>query len=865
MASSLVSNELTNDTELLGPSGGKFVSSVDSRVVLDIPPKALASSYTFGLQLQHIDLDRFRAYQKVDEKKFGFVLGFSDVLHIKNITGVNISTILHPVFLTLPLLDKFEKAEEAEDVYEVVFVRLKNKDVKSFHQPEAIGNDSFRVKIDDFSTTTDNFSAWKVRKGVASSMVIEAAKYLTGKLCLCNLVSLIRFDDEQPSLRLDCVDVANTGDIVEEYVDSGFKEITSSRSDAVTLKDNETFRIQIVNNMCLEEEVKRTISDQGIQFDESMPSSGVCFPFKTMSPPTEECVLLVVGETFQHPVNFRMDAHKSSTETEDDIFEEEENEEEEHEEFGLDVKRVLVVKVELERDGVEISPQRVSSSRMQLSRRQKQISPMFLAEDDTDDISVDVTMPVKLPSRLSEHKDYSFYILQRAKGIYEKHYMESPVYGPVHVTVKRSGVLCAIIEEDGPEQIPGTTHIQYMSVGPKGRKFVSKVDNRITVDFPKGALDKKVVFQFKSTVLDKQRYQEYAKHGVFGCLLGLTNVLFIKPDVELKRDVKMRIPLDVYDMDDDSEVKFLHWKRVGNRATVMDADLMKEADNSYSIGVSSFSGYGSGLVEKGAKKSSIQTEANFVTGQMSICSILTFHFFDRELKMHHLMFDCVDVYKIDSVKKMHFQNDDMVEIKRTRSKDFEMKTKTKINVSIEGNLKSLDKEIKANYLKFNSIARTNKVMIPVVSKDPGAISIVRYRLPKDTHHAYFSLDKLKTAPLQKQIPKKELKVSGIPVLTEKSLSALSESLPWSTWMKVGIELGLSNDSVRDISEKAEHTNSDPRFQLLCKWKNSSQKSHDELLTQLLYALQEIKRNDIAEVLQLAMVEHRELRRIDFEK
>lgn len=108
-------------------------------------------------------------------------------------------------------------------------------------------------------------------------------------------------------------------------------------------------------------------------------------------------------------------------------------------------------------------------------------------------------------------------------------------------------------------------------------------------------------------------------------------------------------------------------------------------------------------------------------------------------------------------------------------------------------------------------------------------------------------------------------MTGIPVLTEKSLSALSESLPWSTWMKVGIELGLSNDSVRNISEKAEHTSSDPRFQLLCKWKNSCQKSHYELSTQLLYALQEVKRSDIAEVLQLAMGEHRELRRIDFEK
>lgn len=91
-------------------------------------------------------------------------------------------------------------------------------------------------------------------------------------------------------------------------------------------------------------------------------------------------------------------------------------------------------------------------------------------------------------------------------------------------------------------------------------------------------------------MLDKERYQGYAKHGVFGCLFGLTNVLFIKPDVKLNCAVKMRIPLDVYDMEDDSEVKFLHWKRGGNRPTVMDADLTKEADNSYSIGVSSFSG-----------------------------------------------------------------------------------------------------------------------------------------------------------------------------------------------------------------------------------------------------------------------------------
>ncbi len=104
---------------------------------------------------------------------------------------------------------------------------------------------------------------------------------------------------------------------------------------------------------------------------------------------------------------------------------------------------------------------------------------------------------------------------------------------------------------------------------------------------------------------------------------------------------------------------------------------------------------------------------------------------------------------------------------------------------------------------------------------------------------------------------------SVPLLiTDRSLSALSDCLPQSVWRCIGLELSFSNDHISTVFERAEQLKSDPRFELLREWRNSRQ-ANGQAVEELVCALIEIGRNDVAEMLMAVEKDQRELQRSDF--
>ncbi|XP_046360298.2 uncharacterized protein LOC124137865 [Haliotis rufescens] len=408
-------------------------------------------------------------------------------------------------------------------------------------------------------------------------------------------------------------------------------------------------------------------------------------------------------------------------------------------------------------------------------------------------------------------------------------------------------------------------------------------------------------------VVDKERYEGYLKlNDSFTCIQGFTNILAVTPEMELKRPAKVCLPLDLHAKGDNSEVLFVHWKESEeDRGAEVICNLPKEEPkNSYSVDVTSFSSYAPVCVPKKTSLEDIATSVEFISGKRSMCNILTLSSYDTNYKMHRLLMDCVDFYKVNSVIERH-QQDGMREIELSRSRDIQLKRKTRIKVSLEGNLTYLDKNLKVNSLKYDCYARTNKITMPVKSNGR-SMSIVRYTWERENHQVFFFLDKQtlgsssrskaqhrkssqsrsstltsrnvgnngasseenvsSTSPLdlhQRDVTGSQNHRLVHPVLSDKSLSALSDSLPQVVWRSMGLELNFTTDEICSIFEKAERRKSDPRFELLREWKSISRGTSESLINDLVAALEEIGRHDVAEMLRLAAGERREIRRNDF--
>ncbi|XP_071093092.1 uncharacterized protein [Haliotis cracherodii] len=105
-----------------------------------------------------------------------------------------------------------------------------------------------------------------------------------------------------------------------------------------------------------------------------------------------------------------------------------------------------------------------------------------------------------------------------------------------------------------------------------------------------------------------------------------------------------------------------------------------------------------------------------------------------------------------------------------------------------------------------------------------------------------------------------------PVLSEKSLLALSEQLSMTEWNRVLVELNIGSSDIARVCEEATRQNFSQAFKLLVFWIQTNRgKSDRDLINILVAAFVELCRIDMAEVIRKAGRTHRHLKRSDFKK
>ncbi|XP_067663425.1 uncharacterized protein [Haliotis asinina] len=105
-----------------------------------------------------------------------------------------------------------------------------------------------------------------------------------------------------------------------------------------------------------------------------------------------------------------------------------------------------------------------------------------------------------------------------------------------------------------------------------------------------------------------------------------------------------------------------------------------------------------------------------------------------------------------------------------------------------------------------------------------------------------------------------------PLLSEKSLLALSEQLSMTEWNRVLVELNIASSDIARICDEAHRQHFSPAFKLLVFWIQTNRgKSDRDLINILVSAFVELCRTDMAEVIRRAGRTHRHLKRSDFKK
>ncbi|XP_071115990.1 ankyrin-1-like [Haliotis cracherodii] len=496
----------------------------------------------------------------------------------------------------------------------------------------------------------------------------------------------------------------------------------------------------------------------------------------------------------------------------------------------------------------------------------------------------ELIVPLEMPERsIPPQVLYTFTYCMKIGGKWHLEPAEYKEGGCVYGKLTEMDVFC-VTAELKPE---------YATVGPNGHKFVSEKDERIAIDFPEHAVEEETKLIIVTDIIDQQRFEEYKKKNEeFRCIVGFTNILIVSPSVELRADAKIRLPVDAEFEKGDCDVMFLHWNSdedegedVGEDVKVVNA--VTEGASTYTAPVTSFSRYACVAVKRNIPIEEISIAAKHAIGKLNLCVLLTFIDYDQHRGANYLLVDCVEFTKVDRAVELH-RTDGMTEVKHSRSRDIELKDKTKIKVLLGGCIKLHDKSFTTNAFYFNRMSRTNKVIIHFTSK--GKDGNVRYCWGHHDHKIYFPLESKRSVAKKSSSVKPgqmsrsySYELSGAtsltfhgtpghspgakmhPILTDKSLAAFGDILPHSEWRSVGLELNFSIDAITSIFDKAERMKSNPGLELLTEWRRGNTlRNPEELINDLIAAFAELKRNDIVGVLNSAREHSRPIRRSDLD-
>ncbi|XP_067672369.1 uncharacterized protein [Haliotis asinina] len=512
----------------------------------------------------------------------------------------------------------------------------------------------------------------------------------------------------------------------------------------------------------------------------------------------------------------------------------------------------------------------------------------------------ELIVPLEMPERtIPPQALYTFTYCMKIGGSWKLEPAEYKEGGCVYGKLTEMDVFC-VTAELKPE---------YATVGPKGHKFVSEKDERIAIDFPEDALKKETKLKFITDIVDQQRFEEYKRENeTFRCILGFTNILTVNPPMKLHTEANVRLPLDADFVKGHTEVMFLHWKKKDDvdddededDVTIVNVPPTTQGENAYAIPVTSFSGYCCVAVQPQSPVAEIARAAKHALGKLNLCVLLTFIDYDQHMKVNYLLVDCVEFTKVDRAVELH-TNDGMTEVKHSRSRDIELKDKTKIKLDLWGGIKLHNKSFATNAFYFNQMSRTNKVVIPFTTT--GEDGSLRFYWGKYDHKVHFPLEWKKgigkkssmrqrkthsmSAVAQRRgtdASSRERKYSQTeepfmeptilrrnsdtfkhPVLSDKSLAALADTLPYSEWRNVGLELNFSTDAITTIFDRADTIRSNPGLELLTEWRRgSNEEDSDKLIDDLISAFSELKRNDLADVVETARQQLRPIRRSDLD-
>ncbi|XP_045169804.2 uncharacterized protein LOC123532439 isoform X2 [Mercenaria mercenaria] len=424
-----------------------------------------------------------------------------------------------------------------------------------------------------------------------------------------------------------------------------------------------------------------------------------------------------------------------------------------------------------------------------------------------------------------------------------------------------------------PDSIPVT---------PKGANYVCPDNGKLEVIIPENCFNSDITIAIKV-----EQFNRTEEDNMLAGIVNASDVVhlaYLSKGPEMSKPVTINLPL--YDDEDDkdtelvvarcneTEVQILDKKQIAVKAT--------DREDVYSVDIKGFWSVAILRIKRIFlnMRETIKREFQVGFGIKQPCYILTFiDDLTRTDEMQTFVMEVVEKDKADAVAEDKLQAK-LFEVKKSRSKEILLRRGDQILLHVDGQIRcseaSSEEEQTLCYLQGCS----NMVSISTeIKRDPEKMpdAMIFYKQkPKDAalHSVAIVTRDLSELPTDQITARtgmhtsftessrvKRVEESAIHILKMESLMSLAREMTFEDGSKLGQQLGVKPEVIKQIQESTEKQPVFGNFQILCNWRGP--RARAAMADFLVTSLKAVGKNNYADVVMEVRKHNRGLERTDF--
>ncbi|ESO95289.1 hypothetical protein LOTGIDRAFT_160409 [Lottia gigantea] len=284
-----------------------------------------------------------------------------------------------------------------------------------------------------------------------------------------------------------------------------------------------------------------------------------------------------------------------------------------------------------------------------------------------------------------------------------------------------------------------------VTVTEEGFEFVSELDTRLKLDFPKGAVDHNTDIEIQILPIDQERVRELKEYNpkLFNTILNMSDVVSVKYEhtKDFNKNVKIQLPMSsTIPNEDDFQPLFIRWN--GTQPEILNDILSEVEPDVYSTAVSHFSDAAVVIANRHTRIEDTLYAVEIISGKSEACNILTFYTFGILGRQPSLWVELVLSKNKDEIRKKR-EAEGLTELPYSYSPDMQIKNQERVHVALKLNIEFPPGLCKSTfYLKFDKFCQSNHFIFPIVQKSrmcsPHYVAIeYEFSKSKEIHPVHF--------------------------------------------------------------------------------------------------------------------------------